>query len=424
MRPSRLLARLSCRWRSRSLRRRVRRTSTRTGGATALRRRGRAAAGVRRRAEPIRRSRPRDRASRAARRRRVLIERYTRVVLSQPGASFPLQRLAQLYRERDGNIAKLVTDFETRAAQPGADQYAATVSPRGPLQDRRTRRRRHQDLRAGHRPQGDRPDGAPGARPPLPGPRRSRRRARALREGAAAADGAGRQGADAPHASWRLALDQKDWAAAKAAHKQLVTLEPTSLFVKAELGRELYNRGEYERAEAELKDVVAAATGDNRALAPALKELGRAQAKAHENAEALATLKRALATAGRAERAARGDLRDRHRDLPRRPAAAGAREAARGRAPERLRAPRAARGPLRGDGRLDDGHRDVQARARHRPAADRSAPADDPPAPGQRGPRQGDRRVRRLDPRGAEQPAVRLRGVRGAPAAGRPRRAR
>jgi tetratricopeptide (TPR) repeat protein len=68
--------------------------------------------------------------------------------------------------------------------------------------------------------------------------------------------------------------------------------------VKAELGHELYNRGEYERAEVELKEVVAAAAGDNRALAPALRELGRAQAKGHKNQDALATLKKALAAAG------------------------------------------------------------------------------------------------------------------------------
>ena len=140
-----------------------------------------------------------------------------------------------------------------------------------------------------------------------------------------------------------LALDAKDWDGAKRFHRELVKLEPTSLFVRGELGRELYSRGEYARAEAELKDVVAAAAGDNRALAPALKELGRAQAKAHENAEALATLKRALAAPG-AESALRAEIyRDHHRDLPRRPAAPRARQAARGRAPERLRAPRAAR---------------------------------------------------------------------------------
>ncbi len=95
-----------------------------------------------------------------------------------------------------------------------------------------------------------------------------------------------------------IALDQKDWDAAKRFHTQVVALEPTSLFVKGELGRELYNRGEFQRAEAELKEVVTAATGDNRALAPALKDLGQAQAKAHENAAALATLKRALSAAG------------------------------------------------------------------------------------------------------------------------------
>ena len=95
-----------------------------------------------------------------------------------------------------------------------------------------------------------------------------------------------------------LALDDKDWDGAKRLHRELLKLEPTSLFVRGELGRELYSRGEFTRAEVELKDVVAAAAGDNRALAPALKELGRTQAKAHENTAALATLKRALAASG------------------------------------------------------------------------------------------------------------------------------
>ena len=95
-----------------------------------------------------------------------------------------------------------------------------------------------------------------------------------------------------------LALDDKDWDGAKKLHRDLLKLEPTSLFVRGELGRELFSRGEYVRAEVELQDVVAAAAGDNRALAPALKELGRTQAKAHENAAALATLKKALAASG------------------------------------------------------------------------------------------------------------------------------
>src|SRR5687767_9740217 len=32
----------------------------------------------------------------------ALIDRYTKIVLSQPGVLFPLQRLAQLYRDKDG----------------------------------------------------------------------------------------------------------------------------------------------------------------------------------------------------------------------------------------------------------------------------------------------------------------------------------
>ncbi len=43
---------------------------------------------------------------------------------------------------------------------------------------------------------------------------------------------------------------------------------------------------------------MAAAAGDNRVLAPALVDLGRAQAKAHKQEEALRTLRRALAVAG------------------------------------------------------------------------------------------------------------------------------
>src|SRR5262245_40519860 len=58
----------------------------------------------------------------------VLLERYTRVALAQPGAPFPLQRLAQLYREKDGSLANLVADFEKRAAAAGTEQYAATIT--------------------------------------------------------------------------------------------------------------------------------------------------------------------------------------------------------------------------------------------------------------------------------------------------------
>ncbi len=103
-----------------------------------------------------------------------------------------------------------------------------------------------------------------------------------------------------------LALDAKDWEAAKTWHTQLVKAQPSSLFVRGELARELMTRAEYDRAEVELRDLVSASQGDNRALAPALKDLGSALAKEHKTDEAITTLKRALAVAG-AEAGVRGE---------------------------------------------------------------------------------------------------------------------
>src|SRR5438132_1480545 len=45
-----------------------------------------------------------------------LIDRYTKALLSSPSSTFPLQKLGELYRGRDGNLDKLVGDFEQRAA--------------------------------------------------------------------------------------------------------------------------------------------------------------------------------------------------------------------------------------------------------------------------------------------------------------------
>src|SRR5207237_1378711 len=134
----------------------------------------------------------------------ALIARYTAILLAQPASPFPLQRLAQLYRERDGNLKGLVTEFEHRAHDPGPEQWQATVALAG-------------------------------------------------------------------------------------------------IYLAA--GR----RRESESAAAASAETVAAASGDNRALAPALRDLGRALAKEHKNADALATLKTALAAAG-GEAGVRGEI--------------------------------------------------------------------------------------------------------------------
>lgn len=62
--------------------------------------------------------------------RETLIARYLGIVLSQPGAEFPLERLTELYRERDGNLEKLVAELTARA-QVDASSYAALLALAG-----------------------------------------------------------------------------------------------------------------------------------------------------------------------------------------------------------------------------------------------------------------------------------------------------
>lgn len=236
----------------------------------------------------------------------VLIERYTKVVLAQPGAPFPLQRLAQLYRDRDGKLDALIADLQKRSDVSGPDRYAVTVALAGvyKLDGRTAEATRTYEAAIAFRP--DDPAAAL-ALAHLLQDRGELLAARTLFEKALEHQTVLADRSQTLHALLSLALDAKDWDAAKRFHTDLVKLEPNSRFTKGELGRELFARGEYVRAEVELKEVVKAAAGDNRTLAPALKDLGQAQAKAHEDADALATLDRALAAAGPAA-AVRGEI--------------------------------------------------------------------------------------------------------------------
>ncbi len=236
----------------------------------------------------------------------VLIDRYTKIVLSQPGSVFPLQRLAQLYREKDGNLKGLIADFEKRAAATGNDQYASVVTLAGiyKIEGRIDDAVKTYEQGIALKPND------PSAILALAHAYQDRGDAINARTRFAQALPLQTVTTDKEQTLrtlMSLALDAKDWAGARGYHEQLVKLEPTSLFVKGELGRELFSRGEYEKSEAEFKELVTAATGDNRALAPALKDLGKAQAKAHKNQDALATLKKALAVAGQ-EAAVRAEI--------------------------------------------------------------------------------------------------------------------
>jgi cellulose synthase operon protein C len=229
----------------------------------------------------------------------ALIARYTAIVLSQPSQPFPVQRLAQLYRERDGNLKKLVEDFEKRAAQGGSDSWAVRVALAGVYrQDGR-----YDDAIKTYQAAITEKPKEPAAILALAQLEADRGDKSAARGHFEAALPLLKVNADIEQTTrtlLALSLDLKDFEAAKKHHDALVKQSAGSLFVKAELGRELLHRGFYDRSEAEFREVVKAASGDNRALAPALRDLGQALAKQKKMADALATLKRALTIAGSA----------------------------------------------------------------------------------------------------------------------------
>jgi tetratricopeptide (TPR) repeat protein/HEAT repeat protein len=235
----------------------------------------------------------------------VLIARYTAIVLAQPTSPFPLQRLAQLYRERDGNLKGLAADFEKRANDGGPDQWNARIA-----------------LASIYREDGRLEDAVKTyesvaqARPKDPAPLIALGTLARDRNDAAGAMRYLEQALPFIPAQDReqtlrlllgVSLDLKDFDSAKKFHRELVQRNPSSMLVRGELGRELESRGEYERAETEFRAVVAAAAGDNRALAPALRDLGRVLARQRKNAEALTTLKKALSAAG-GEAGVRGEI--------------------------------------------------------------------------------------------------------------------
>jgi tetratricopeptide (TPR) repeat protein len=227
----------------------------------------------------------------------VLIARYKGIVLGDPSAPFPLQRLAELYRQRDGKLDALISELEEQAGKTGADRFNALLALAGIYrQDGQHDRARQTYERAVT----EQPKSAPAliALAHLLADRGDRTGARARYEQALPLikDDAGKE--LTLRTLIALDLDAKDFDAAKKHHKDLVVRAHGSYFVRAELGRELMQRGEYERAVTEFRENAKQAGGDNRVLAPALRDLGAALAKAGKADEAVAELRRALGIAG------------------------------------------------------------------------------------------------------------------------------
>jgi cellulose synthase operon protein C len=231
--------------------------------------------------------------------RGALILRYLGAALAQPGAEFPIQRLMELYRERDDNLDGLVSDLEQRSAKPGAERYAAllALATLERLLGHPERALERYERAAAEQPKNP---AAELAIAHLLEQRGDAAGARTHFERALERSSENAERESILRSLRTLSLEQRDFAGAERSQRELERLAKGSFFVRSELGRELLSRGEPDRAVEELKGVVKAATGDNRVLAPALRDLGLAQARAGHRKEAVATLEQALAAAGSA----------------------------------------------------------------------------------------------------------------------------
>lgn len=227
----------------------------------------------------------------------ALIARYTGIVLAQPGAEFPLQRLTELYRARDGKLDGLIEEMGRRAEQAGPQRFAALLALAGAY---KSDGRLDEALAVYERAASEAPDTAVAelALARLLAERGERDKAKERYERALTRVKEPVLREEVHRTLMTLALDTGDVAEAKKQHEELVRLQKGSFFVRAELGRELSARGLHEQAVIELAGVVKAVGGDNRVLSPALRDYGRALSKVGRRQEALAQLTRALAIAG------------------------------------------------------------------------------------------------------------------------------
>lgn len=222
----------------------------------------------------------------------ALIARYTAIVLQQPGVLFPIQRLSELYRERDGNLDALEADFKQRlTASPNslpllvALAWLAETNGNRALASELLDKAKHADpshpaplLAQANLKEGEGDKAATAALleqalPLLGEPLEREQTLRKLRG---------------------LALDLRDLTKARKHHEQLVKAAKGSTFVRAEFGKELLERRQIQEAEAAFEEVVRAAVGDNRALAPALRDLAGAQVAGGKTDAAIQSLQRAL----------------------------------------------------------------------------------------------------------------------------------
>lgn len=215
----------------------------------------------------------------------ALIQRYLAILERDPGAEFPLTRLAQLHRERDGNLDALIRHFQARAGTGSAAARNAQLALAGVY------------VEAGDLDQAEALYEAVLAAEPqsdvalrklaaLLAQRGDKRAARDRLESTLDLPQPDAVREQSLRSLIEWSLDLSDLPAARKYHRRLVQAAQGSFFVRAELGRMLMDRRMFEAAEAEYRELVQHARGDSRTSGPALRDLGKALLASGKHEEA------------------------------------------------------------------------------------------------------------------------------------------
>ncbi len=252
-----------------------------------------------RKAAPARTAPPRPTPARAARPERPdqLIARYLGILERQPGAEFPLQRLVQLFRQRDGKLDALIEIFEQRAQDQGDRARAARLSLAGVL----VHAGRREEALELYRQLGEQRPADAAVKTRLARVLATAGKLEEAREQLLLAlplrlEKSEREEALRTLVDWSLEL--RDLPMAKELHDKRVALTGGSFFVRAELGRKLMERGQHAEAAEQFRRLLPFAQGDARTLAPTLRDLGKALLAQGKHEEALDVLTRAERASG------------------------------------------------------------------------------------------------------------------------------
>lgn len=224
--------------------------------------------------------------------RAALILRYSKIVRDKPGAPFPLERLVDLTRQRDGHLNKLLKQIQKQVALGGRSGARAQLTLAGLFvhvgqgakagklyrdilavePDNVLARTQWANLLAKQQQISE----ALTTLTPLLTAQLSR----------VARD-------EALQKLIRWSLDSDNLASAQKFHRQRVSLAGNSFFIESELGRLLMERRQFAEAESEYRKLLQKASGDTRTVMPALRNLGQALLAQNKYQRLLDTLSRA-----------------------------------------------------------------------------------------------------------------------------------